>query len=118
LTIVVAAALLGLLMSAQTTLDVGWPVRNVVFSIAAKRLRARHPLPETVERTYWTAWEYRKDAARLARLGYDEFSSAASAPYLEGASFRGRPGARFRVPIAHVIFRLGLYESSPRQPRL
>ena len=39
------------------------------FDIAGRRIL--HRLPPTLRRSYWSAGEFRRDAARLTRLGYD-----------------------------------------------
>ena len=91
----------------QGSIDIGGPLRNALLALAARRLRNRHPRPESVERTYWTVGEYQRDAARLALLGYEVTSEAVTNPYVEGASFRQRPAMRIRVPTAHVMYELG-----------
>ena len=90
----------------QSSIDIGGPLRNALLALAARRLRNRHPRPESVERTYWTVGEYQRDAARLALLGYEVTSEAVTNPYVEGASFRQRPAMQIRVPTAHVMYEL------------
>lgn len=97
---------LGLLNGVFRTFDVAGPFRDAFLAMAARRLKYRSSRPSSVERTYWTAAEYQRDAARLAALGYEVTSEADSSPYVEGASYRERPPMRIRVPIAHVMYEL------------
>jgi hypothetical protein len=90
----------------QGSIDIGGPFRNALLALAARRLRNRNPRPESVERAYWTAGEYQKDAQRLVLLGYEVTSETVTNPYVEGASFRQRPAMQIRVPTAHVIYEL------------
>jgi hypothetical protein len=101
--VALAAAVLATLLR---TVDLGGPFRNASLAVAAGRLRNRNPRPESVERTYWTGDEYKKDAARLELLGYEVISEAATNPFVAGAPFGGRPGRTIRVPVAHVMYEL------------
>jgi hypothetical protein len=99
---VVAVAIITALLR---TLDFGSPVRDAMLAMAAGRLKAEDPRPESVERTYWSHGEYTRDAARLARLGYEVTSETNTGPYVEGFMYRGLPTQR-RVPVAHVMYEL------------
>lgn len=79
----------------------------------ARRMVRRQQFPETVERTYWNAPEYTRDAARLEQLGYLVESETDNDPYVTSGSIpRGGSGPdsqygrliRRRVPIVHVIY--------------
>ena len=95
----------GVITALLRTLDFGSPVRDAMLAMAAGRLRAEDPRPESVERTYWSHREYARDAARLRLLGYEVTSETATSPYVEGFVYRGLPTQR-RVPIAHVFYEL------------
>jgi hypothetical protein len=95
----------GVITALLRTLDFGSPVRDAMLAMAASRLKAEDPRPESVERTYWSHGEYTRDAARLARLGYEVSSETDTSPYTEGFVYRGLPTQR-RVPVAHVMYEL------------
>jgi hypothetical protein len=105
--VLLAAFLLavGIISALLRTLDFGSPVRDVTLAMAAGRLKSRDPRPESVERTYWSHGEYKRDAARLAQLGYEVTSETDTSPHVEGFLYRGLPTQR-RVPIAHVLYEL------------
>ncbi|MBV8300622.1 MAG: hypothetical protein JOY68_01715 [Candidatus Dormibacteraeota bacterium] len=102
-------------MTRQSGIDVAGPVRNWFNTRDAKKLAQRLPLPETVERTYWTLREYRRDAERYSALGYETQSEKINEPYAVDpivaqvfAAGRNRYSAppRRRVPVAHVVYKL------------
>lgn len=49
----------------------GERLRDAVNALDVAGRRIFHQLPHTLRRGYWSADEFRRDAARLARLGYD-----------------------------------------------
>jgi hypothetical protein len=76
-----------------------------MLAMAAGRLKSQDPRPESIERTYWSHGEYKRDAARLAVLGYEVSSETDTSPYTEPVVYRGLPTQR-RVPVAHVMYEL------------
>jgi hypothetical protein len=94
------------LMANQATVDIAGPLRDWLWERDARRMRAQGRFPSTLERSYWTEREYRRDAERLRRMGYVASSEQASDPFvvLPYASGR-RPPPRRRVPVFHVVYR-------------
>lgn len=106
LLLLVVVAGLGFLTAVLRTFDLGGPFRDAILAVAARRLKNRQPLPESVERTYWSGLEYQRDAARLGRLGYDVTSETDTSGYVGVDAFPGRAPIIRRAPIAHVTYEL------------
>jgi hypothetical protein len=91
----------------QASLDLASPVRNWLWERDARRMKTRKSYPAAIDRYYWTAREFEKDAARLEALGYVRTSETQSDPYItlpDVGLRRGRPPPRRRVPMFHVTF--------------
>jgi len=79
----------------------------------ARRLERGGQHPDTIERTYWTARDQSKDAARLAALGYTPASERDEQPVEEVTMLADTGGVTGhldktvsrRVPLAFVTYR-------------
>jgi hypothetical protein len=93
-----AIILLGVLLSASTSLDVAGPLRSWFWNRDARRMQRLGQLPATLERAYWSRREYDGDAKRLGGLGYRVTSEEAVDPYITLPSYLafGRTSGRQR----------------------
>ncbi len=110
--LLVAIALLGVVgavFRGANTLDLAGPFRDRSLARAARRLARRDTLPEIVERRYWTAGDYVRDAARLKALGYAVIAESVTGPFV-AYHVPGRGGGRTvrrRVPLCDVTYGRG-----------
>ncbi len=102
----VVVAGLGFLTAVLRTFDLGGPFRDAILAVSAQRLKNRYPLPDSVERTYWSGLEYQRDATRLAELGYEVTSETDTSSYVGSEAFPGRAPIIRRAPSAHITYEL------------
>jgi len=61
--------------------DLGATLRDWLNARDLRRWRRRGSLPPTLDRTYWTAYEYGRDLGRLQASGYRVTLERVSTPY-------------------------------------
>jgi hypothetical protein len=108
--LLVAFVLLGVVTTvyrAGYTLDVLGPLRDRALARAAQQLAQTGMYPETLDREYWRATDYVRDAQRLKALGYSVSSESVNDPYITHI-IPGRGGGRTirrRGPMCHITYR-------------
>lgn len=65
----------------MATIDLGAALRDWLNSRDLRRWERHHALPETLERYYWTPYEYQQDLGRLQRLRYTVTSTHTQGAY-------------------------------------
>ena len=107
--VVVALGIMGAVTTAGSSVDLGGPFRAMALARAARKLARERVRPATVERSYWSAGEYMRDAKRLQPLGYRVSSESTTPAFLSytvpgrGSRYSGRT-VRRRVPTHHVTY--------------
>ena len=91
----------------------GERLRDLVNVLAVAGRRVFRRFPPTLRRGYWSAEEFRRDAARLQRLGYDVESHSETPDSVTSvlpAAAGGVTGhldqtVERRIPSIHVVYR-------------
>jgi len=96
-----------------STGSVGLWFEDRLNQLAARRMRARKQLPDSIERAYWHNDAFARDSARLEILGYAVESEADNESFVS-ATYPANTGGGFgqlsrtvtrRVPSIHVTYR-------------
>jgi len=81
-------AFMGAMNRIADVVDLSAPFRNWSLARSARKLIRNGPPPEVVERRYWRARDYVRDAARLKALGYSVMTESITGPYITHPSAR------------------------------
>jgi hypothetical protein len=102
-------AFMGAMNRIADVVDLSAPFRNWSLARSARKLIRNGPPPEVVERRYWRARDYVRDAARLKALGYSVMTESITGPYITH-HLPGRGGGRTvrrRVPLCCITYGRG-----------